>query len=227
MQGETIARLRDLKTSQQDTCPTRFNQAFTSWRVAPFSYRAAPGQGVPVTLTSLISEHYGGASRATADHVERFYFTRELGGTRWERWQNANSNGASFALSYIVSYALLFSAFVTSGYLMAERAFLVERCAPTIPLNQQPNVHWRFLGARDALTNVGTKENARMRWLLKASKTLALKVWAQSKVLTAAKWIGLAAALVAAVGTLYVFRARPVFPGWSRIAPRGVTSTGS
>jgi ABC-2 type transport system permease protein len=33
--------------------------------------------------------------------------------------QNANSNGASFALSYIVSYALLFSAFVTSGYLMA------------------------------------------------------------------------------------------------------------
>src|SRR5207244_1325250 len=98
--------------------------------------------------------------------------------------------------------------------LMAERAFLVERCAPTIPLNQQPNVHWRFLGARDALTNVGTKENARMRWLLKASKTLALKVWAQSKVLTAAKWIGLAAALVAAVGALYVFRARPVFPGW-------------
>ena len=41
-----------------------------------------------MTLTSLISDHYGGADRDTADHVERFYFTRELGGTRWERWQN-------------------------------------------------------------------------------------------------------------------------------------------
>ena len=25
-----------------------------------------------------------------ANHVERFYFTRELGGTRWERWENGN-----------------------------------------------------------------------------------------------------------------------------------------
>jgi hypothetical protein len=45
-----------------------------------------------VTLKSLISDHYGGADRDTADHVERFYFTRELGGTRWERWQNARGN---------------------------------------------------------------------------------------------------------------------------------------
>jgi hypothetical protein len=92
LEGETIARLSDLRVGRQGTCPSRFDQAFTSWRVVPFSYRATPGQGAPVTLTSLISEHYGGASRATADHVERFYFTRELGGTRWERWQNANTN---------------------------------------------------------------------------------------------------------------------------------------
>ena len=92
LQGETIARLSDLRAGHQDTCPSRFNQAFTSWRVVPFSYRAVPGQGAPVTLMSLISEHYGGANPATADHVERFYFTRELGGTRWERWQNANTN---------------------------------------------------------------------------------------------------------------------------------------
>jgi len=90
--GETIARLNDLKTGHQDTCPSRFNAAFTSWRVVSFRYRAAPGQGMPITLTTLISEHYGGASPATADHVERFYFTRELGGTRWERWQNADGN---------------------------------------------------------------------------------------------------------------------------------------
>jgi len=52
-------------------------------------YRAAEGQGAPVTLTTLISEHYGGEHRESADHVERFYFTRELGSTRWERWQNS------------------------------------------------------------------------------------------------------------------------------------------
>jgi hypothetical protein len=90
--GETVAHLRDLKIGHQDTCPRRFSSAFTSWRVVPFRYRAAPGQGAPIALTTLISEHYGGADRATADHVERFYFTRELGGTRWERWQNANGN---------------------------------------------------------------------------------------------------------------------------------------
>ena len=92
LQGETIARLSGLPPDRQDTCPTRFSAAFTTWRVAPFHYRAAPGQGNPITLTTLISDHYGGADRATADHVERFYFTRELGGSRWERWQNTAGN---------------------------------------------------------------------------------------------------------------------------------------
>ena len=111
LRGETIARLNDLKAGHQDTCPSRFNQAFTSWDVAPFRYRAAPGQGTPVTLTSLISEHYGGASRATADHVERFYFTRELGGTRWERWQNASGNPQTSA----ARIAELAAGFAASG----------------------------------------------------------------------------------------------------------------
>jgi hypothetical protein len=108
LEGETIARLNDLRQGQQETCPTRFNPAFTSWRAAPFRYRAAPGQGTPITLTSLISEHYGGASRATADHVERFYFTRELGGTRWERWQNSDGN-AQFSASRIADQAAWFA----------------------------------------------------------------------------------------------------------------------
>jgi hypothetical protein len=89
--GDTIARLGGLRRGQ-DACPARFVRAYTSWRVAPFSYRAAPAQGHPFALTTLISEHYGGGDPASADHVERFYFTRELGGTRWERWQNANGN---------------------------------------------------------------------------------------------------------------------------------------
>ncbi len=108
LEGDTIARLNDLTVGHQETCPARFNPAFTRWRVAPFPYRAAPGQGTPITLTTLISEHYGGASRATADHVERFYFTRELGGTRWERWQNASGN-ARFSAAKIAEMAAWFA----------------------------------------------------------------------------------------------------------------------
>jgi hypothetical protein len=90
--GETIARLNDLKAGDQESCPSRFNAAYTRWHVVPVRYRAVPGQGTPITLLTLISDHYGGGHRDTADHVERFYFTRELGGTRWERWQNAKGN---------------------------------------------------------------------------------------------------------------------------------------
>jgi hypothetical protein len=92
LEGATTAHLNQVTAAQGSTCPGRFSPAYTSWHVAPFRYRAAPGQGTPVTLTTLISDHYGAADPATADHVERFYFTRELGGTRWERWQNAHGD---------------------------------------------------------------------------------------------------------------------------------------
>ena len=40
------------------------------------------------TLTTLVSEHFGGRSAEIANNLERMYFTHELGYTRWERWQN-------------------------------------------------------------------------------------------------------------------------------------------
>jgi hypothetical protein len=92
LEGETVARLNGVRPGGQESCPSRFNPAYTSWRVMPFRYRAAPGQGMPMTLATLVSDHYGGARPGTADHVERFYFTRELGGTRWERWETASGN---------------------------------------------------------------------------------------------------------------------------------------
>src|SRR6266404_6849770 len=96
LQGEAVARLDDLREGRQDNCPPRLNAAFTRLYVMPVLYRAAQGQGTPVALTTLISEHYGGERREDADHVERFYFTRELGATRWERWQNVqHSRGFS------------------------------------------------------------------------------------------------------------------------------------
>jgi hypothetical protein len=94
--GETVARLSDLDPARQSNCPTRLNAAFTRWYIEAVAYRAGEGQGTPVTLTTLISEHYGSEHPGSADHVERFYFTRELGSTRWERWQSlSRSRGFS------------------------------------------------------------------------------------------------------------------------------------
>jgi hypothetical protein len=91
LQGETIARLGRVRPGEH-ACPTRFVGAYTDWMVRPVKYRGAPGQGEPVTLTTLISEHYNNPRGDRADQVERFYFTRELGGTRWESWVNRNGN---------------------------------------------------------------------------------------------------------------------------------------
>ena len=104
LQGETVARLNDLKEGRQSHCPFRFNAAFTRWYVAPFRYRAAEDQGAPITLTTLVSEHYGGEHPEAADHVERFYFTRELGSTRWERWQNL-SHSRNFSADQVAKAA--------------------------------------------------------------------------------------------------------------------------
>lgn len=83
--GETLARI----TRQQDRCPARLGYAYTRWYVQPFAFRTkVRGQPGTAELTTLVSDHFGGQSVERADHLERFYFTRELGYTRWERWQN-------------------------------------------------------------------------------------------------------------------------------------------
>ncbi|MGH7053301.1 MAG: hypothetical protein ACREFA_05735 [Stellaceae bacterium] len=82
LQGETVARLNDLREGHQQACPSRLNFAYTHWQVKPVRYDAG------VTLLTLISEHYGGKAPDQASQVERFYFTRELGATRWESWWN-------------------------------------------------------------------------------------------------------------------------------------------
>ena len=84
-EGETLARI----TRQPSRCPGRLGYAYTRWHVQPVRYQAKPrGRRLPAELTTLVSEHFGGRTAAGADHLERFYFTRELGYTRWERWQN-------------------------------------------------------------------------------------------------------------------------------------------
>ena len=83
--GQTVARI----TRRLSTCPGRLGYAFTRWAVQPVSFRTrTAGQLGRATLSTLVSEHFGGQSAEIANNLERMYFTRELGYTRWERWQN-------------------------------------------------------------------------------------------------------------------------------------------
>ena len=83
--GETIARL----TRRPQACPQRLGHAYTRWQVRPVSYRTrAFGVASTASLDTLVSEHFGGRDATRAEHLERFYFTRPLGSTRWERWEN-------------------------------------------------------------------------------------------------------------------------------------------
>jgi hypothetical protein len=83
--GSTIAKLR---ISRNFSCPTAFDSSYTEWKFEPHLYRSNLNTNDFKSLQTLISSHYGGSSVAGADHMEQFYFTRELGWTRWERWVN-------------------------------------------------------------------------------------------------------------------------------------------
>jgi hypothetical protein len=78
-------------------CPQRFNQAYTRYRreQVVFPFRLVSGNTVTTTNRSLdviVSEHFGAGSAnpASDPHLERFFFARNLGWLRWERWQNVN-----------------------------------------------------------------------------------------------------------------------------------------
>jgi hypothetical protein len=90
--GSTVAQLNKGRLISE--CPTTFNAALTRYRAdtiyVPFripdkSERLAETIR-PVDV--IISEHYGGEQMTSADHLERFYFARDLGLIRWERWEN-------------------------------------------------------------------------------------------------------------------------------------------
>ena len=76
-----------------DACPQRFGEAYLRYRheSVSFPFRVVVDGKVSNTnrtLDVIISEHYGGANIAGASHLERFFFARNLGLVRWERWEN-------------------------------------------------------------------------------------------------------------------------------------------
>ncbi|RVT96269.1 hypothetical protein EOD42_14245 [Rhodovarius crocodyli] len=76
-------------TRAADECPQRWNWSATRWRLADmaWSWRDNRGGTGEVTRATIVSEHYGGRYRETADHMERFFFAERLGKVRWERWE--------------------------------------------------------------------------------------------------------------------------------------------
>lgn len=88
----TVARLNI--TASPESCPQRFNAAFTRYRLdqVTFPFRIVDAGSRVATATRrldvVVSEHYGGTSIDSADHLERFFFARKLGLVRWERWSN-------------------------------------------------------------------------------------------------------------------------------------------
>jgi hypothetical protein len=83
--GHALARL----TTSPERCPAALANAFTRWRVRGLALRIGTGGAVwRHNFSALISDHFGGRNPQVANHLERFYFTRELGLVRWERWEN-------------------------------------------------------------------------------------------------------------------------------------------
>lgn len=81
------------------SCPTRFRQALTSWTAQPFTFKSDR------TMLAIISSHFAqtapdGLSPGNAMQMERTYWTREFGISRWEKWTRedfARKDGKSVA----------------------------------------------------------------------------------------------------------------------------------
>lgn len=89
-----VARLEIASSSE--SCPRRFNDAFTRYRLddVEFPFRivdaALAVDNIRRRLNVVVSEHYGGSEINSSDHLERFFLAQGLGLVRWERWANAN-----------------------------------------------------------------------------------------------------------------------------------------
>lgn len=123
--GNTLARLRIVT---EDSCPSGFDYAYTEWHIVNLRYRGSLDGSLTRPLHTLVSSHFGGQSVATAHHLERFYLTRELGLTRWERWQNTTYGDTP------------------EQHTKARRLALSGRCSP---LEAGPSESWLMTDCRE------------------------------------------------------------------------------
>ena len=98
----------ELGDDPQDSCPSRYNHAFTRYRLVSesFPFQLLPANGIPTrqtaTLPTILVEHYDARSIERAHAMERFYYARGLGKVRWEAWSKddrKSSQAEDFARS--------------------------------------------------------------------------------------------------------------------------------
>ncbi|HVT26452.1 MAG TPA: hypothetical protein VHE81_00395 [Lacipirellulaceae bacterium] len=88
--GSLVSRI----TRNLEQCPDRLSHSYTAWFTRPASFVVGSGGNQhQATFVTLISNHFGGRSIDKAGDLERFYFTRELGLVRWERWESLGRRG--------------------------------------------------------------------------------------------------------------------------------------
>ncbi len=141
---EAVAELSDIP---QNTCPKRFNRAFTRYRLVAeaFPFQRLGTSATPTrwetSLPTIVVEHFDGPSLARSHAMERFYYARGFGKLRWESWDTDRAKAAQ---------AELFSR--------------SERCAP-LSGSTPPGDAWKMIDCR-MWTNIvsdPTRPNWRVR----------------------------------------------------------------
>ena len=69
-------------------CPKEFTYSTTNWYFVEFRPMSGPSTEGKHSLHTFVTEHFAGPDADHFRHLERMYFSRELGRMRWERWQN-------------------------------------------------------------------------------------------------------------------------------------------
>ena len=135
--ADHVTRLN--KERSPTACPGQFNSAYTRYRTEqiwfPFRIVDRALKLDRYLLDVVISEHFGARRIADADHMERFYFARNLGLVRWERWAHRT---------------LWFNGGVDSA---AERLAQSERC-PRLDPEESLDGDWKRLDCRTWTTLV-------------------------------------------------------------------------
>lgn len=141
-------------------CPNRYNDALTRYRRdrIGFPIRIADQAGAITDtrrdLDVVVSEHFGGRDRRTADHLERFYMAKGLGLIRWERWANGNLRQPT-------------------SVFQAERMLAQTARCPSIDSYAAPDPNWRLVDCRTWTTLV--KQTG--RWSVDDYRWEALKAF--------------------------------------------------
>jgi hypothetical protein len=85
--GTWTSAVATLSVSQDPSACPPLDRAFTRWRLENISIPfIVSGKTRSITVPSLISEHYDGASIAGAQHMERTFFGKGWGRLVWEAW---------------------------------------------------------------------------------------------------------------------------------------------